>query len=120
MDESFAFEKLDVYQRALTFAKKIQNITKEIKGYFPWCDQCYRAAMSIVLNLAEGAGRQHANDKKNFYFIARGSAFECVPLIELGFDAKVINTSQRDELRVDLKSICQMLTKLIQSIQKEV
>ena len=115
MTDQFSFEKLDVYQRALAFSKKVLTITKEIKGQYSWCDQLNRAAISITLNLTEGSGRWHAKDKANFYFISRGSAFECIPLIELGFELGLIVEMQRTELRDDLEAVCQMLTKLIQS-----
>ncbi len=115
----FAFENLDVYKRALVFSKKILTLTKEIKGQYSWCDQLNRAATSITLNFAEGSGRWHAKDKANFYFIARGSAFECVPLIELGFELGLIAETQKTELRDDLQAVCQMLTKLIQSLKKD-
>lgn len=114
----FAFENLDVYKRALAFSKKVLTITKEINGQYSWCDQLNRAATSITLNLAEGSGRWHVKDKANFYFISRGSAFECVPLIELGFELGLIVEIQRIELREDLQAVCQMLTKLIQSLKE--
>jgi four helix bundle protein len=119
MADQFSFEKLDVYQRSLSFSKKVLILTKEVKGQYSWCDQLNRAATSITLNLADGAGRWHAKDKANFYYIARGSAFECIPLIELGFELKWIAENQRIELRDDLHAICQMLTKLIQSLKKD-
>jgi four helix bundle protein len=118
MKNQFSFENLDVYQRALSFSKKILTLTKEIKSPYSWCDQFSRAATSITLNIAEGAGRWHKKDKANFYYIARGSAFECVPLIELGHQIGIMADQQREELRSDLQAICQMLTKLIQSLTK--
>ncbi|MBI1909723.1 MAG: four helix bundle protein [Deltaproteobacteria bacterium] len=119
MNDQFAFEGLDVYKRAFSFSKKILTITKEIKNQYSWCDQLNRAATSITLNLAEGSGRWHAKDKANFYYIARGSAFECVPLIELGFELGLIVGNQKTELRDDLQAICQMLTKLVQSLRNQ-
>ena len=118
MSNLFSFETLDVYKRAFGFSKKILMITKEVKGQYSWCDQLNRASTSITLNLAEGSGRWHAKDKANFYYIARGSAFECVPLIELGAELTLIADGQKNELREDLHAICQMLTKLIQSIRE--
>ena len=119
MKEQFSFEKLDIYRKALSFSKKVLMITKEIKGQYSWCDQLNRAATSITLNLAEGAGRWHAKDKASFYYIARGSAFECVPLIELGFELGFIVENKKAELRDDLQAVCQMLTKLIHSLKNE-
>lgn len=115
MDDAFAFEKLDVYRRALQFSKQALKVAGDTRLY-SWRDQMSRASMSIVLNIAEGAGRWHAKEKRQFYYIARGSVFECVPLIELGQSLGVLNNAQRTELRSDCQAIAQMLTKLIQSV----
>ena len=41
-----------------------------------------RASTSIVLNLAEGAGKLSKADKRRFYLTARGSATESAALLE--------------------------------------
>ena len=46
-------------------------------------NQLDRAASSIVLNLAEGAGRQSPKDSKRFYIIAFGSLRECQAILDL-------------------------------------
>ncbi len=46
-------------------------------------DQLLRAASSIVLNLAEGAGRQSPKDQRRFYRIAMGSFRESEAILEL-------------------------------------
>ncbi len=46
-------------------------------------NQLDRAASSIPLNLAEGAGRFSKNDKKRFYRIAFASLRECQAIIDL-------------------------------------
>ena len=112
---TFSFENLDVYQRALSFSKQVLGLTTDNRGNRSWCDQFNRAAMSVVLNIAEGSGRYHMKDKLNFYYIARGSAFECVPLIDIGTSIHIIDDSTRITLRSDLLAIAQMLTKLIQN-----
>jgi four helix bundle protein len=115
--ECFAFEKLDVYQRALDLAKQVYKVTLNLKTCLSWSDQLRRAATSIVLNLAEGSGRNHQREKKQFYYIARGSIFECVPLLELGVSIGVLSTDQRNELREQYIVIAKMVTKLIQSVR---
>ena len=80
----FAFEKLIVYQKAITFADTACSLTKDFpRGYFLLANQLNRAALSIAANIAEGNGRFTKPDRKNFFGIARGSAQECVPLLEI-------------------------------------
>ena len=46
-------------------------------------DQLERAAASVALNLAEGAGRQTKADQRRFYSIAFGSLRECQAVLDL-------------------------------------
>jgi len=81
---SFRFENLEVYQKAVAFAVEISKTTDSFpKGNYYLTDQINRAAVSISLNIAEGNGRFTQKDRNNFFYIARGSAFECVPLLRI-------------------------------------
>ncbi len=81
---AFAFEKLHVYQKAVSFADAVCTLTKGFpRGYFFLADQLNRAALSIAANIAEGNGRFTKPDRHNFFGIARGSVQECAPLLEL-------------------------------------
>jgi len=46
-------------------------------------DQLDRASLSVVLNVAEGAGRYSRKQKRHFYGIARGSAMEVAAAIDV-------------------------------------
>ena len=73
------FEKLEVYQRSVSFADQIAALTEGFpRGFYFLTDQLNRAALSIATNLAEGNGRFTKPDRKNFFTIARGSVQECV------------------------------------------
>ncbi|OIO02913.1 four helix bundle protein [Candidatus Desantisbacteria bacterium CG_4_10_14_0_8_um_filter_48_22] len=114
----FLFEKLDVYKRALEFSNKITKSTEQIKGYYSLIDQLRRASMSISLNIAEGNGRFSKNDRKQFFLIARGSAFECVPLLEMCRSNEILTNIEVENYRNDLDIVCRMLTNLILGIEK--
>ena len=116
---SFMFEKLEVYQRAIDLAEKIDRLTEGFtdKGNHHLVDQLRRASISISLNIAEGNGRWHVKDRRNFFWIARGSAFECVPLVELCRRKKLITEETCQELRAELEVIAKMLTALIKGTE---
>jgi len=117
---SFMFEKLEVYQRAVDLAEKIAALTETFpaKGYYHLIDQIRRASLSISLNIAEGNGRWHAKERKNFFWIARGSVFECVPVLELCKREKLITEEKHTELKAELEVLSKMLTALIKGTEK--
>ena len=119
MDMSFLIEKLRVYQISLQFADDIRILfLKPTNGGGLIADQFRRASMSIPLNLAEGSGRWHPNDKKQFYWIARGSVNECVPLLRLAVNQNLISGKEYARLRGSLDLIGKMITNLISSVGK--
>ena len=81
----FMFEKLEVCQKPVDFADEIATLTDGFpRGYSFLVGQLNRAALSIATNPAEGNGRFTKPDRKHFFTIARGSAQECVRILEIG------------------------------------
>ena len=113
------FEKLDVYQKSIDLAERILVATSGFpRGFYFLSDQLNRASVSIATNLAEGNGRFTKADRKNFFTIARGSAQECIPLIELAHRRSLINDAQYSQFRSDLEIIGKMLSGLINGLEK--
>ncbi|HEY0590358.1 MAG TPA: four helix bundle protein, partial [Thermoanaerobaculia bacterium] len=74
-----------------------------------------RASLSIVLNIAEGAGKYSNADKASFYARARGSTTECAAVLDVCVKIRLLSsTSIIDDKRL-LERICSMLTKLIKA-----
>jgi four helix bundle protein len=115
----FSFESLEVYQAALNWVEHADLLCKELKGRVSssFLDQLMRASTSIPLNIAEGNGRWHKAEKRQFFWIARGSAFECVPIIQVIKRKGLISALDYETAYGQLESISKMLTKLIQSVE---
>lgn len=116
---AFAFEKLQVYQKAVDFADQIAALTEDFpRGYGFLASQLNRASLSVAANIAEGNGRFTKADRKNFFTIARGSVQECVPLLELACRRDLINEAQDAQLRRNLEEIAKMISGLIKGLDK--
>ena len=116
----FMFERLDVYQKALRFTDKIFDASDNFpKGFYSLGDQLRRASTSILTNMAEGNGRWHKNDRKHFFQIARASAFECVPLIELCRMRGLVTTEEAIAFKSGLEEIAKMITALIKGVESK-
>ena len=110
----FIFEKLDVYRKAVDFADEVCSLTRDFeRGNYYLADQLNRAALSISTNIAEGNGRYHKAERMNFFRIARGSAFECVPILEICKRKNLVSNEQNETLKKDIENIGKMLSGLI-------
>lgn len=78
----FDFQKLSVYQKAKSYCKTTTSLIKASDFDRTTNDQLRRASFSIMLNIAEGSSRFSKKDRRHFYVISRGSAFECVAILE--------------------------------------
>jgi four helix bundle protein len=116
---AFAFEKLDVYQKAVSFADSVCTLTRQFpRGYFFLADQLNRAALSIAANIAEGNGRFTKADRRNFFGISRGSVQECVPLLELAARQGLLPPERHLRMKDELEEIARMLSGLIKGLDK--
>jgi four helix bundle protein len=116
---AFMFEKLEVYQKAVSFADSIAERTQEFpRGFGFLSNQLNRAALSIATNLAEGNGRFTKPDRKNFFTIARGSIQECIPLLEVASRRGLIDEPAHQTLRKELETMAKMISGLIAGMDK--
>jgi four helix bundle protein len=74
------YENPEVYRKAPVFvitSIEIRERLPRVSGEL--VDQFKRASFSMVLNIAEGAGKLKQGDKQRYFSLARGSVMECVP-----------------------------------------
>jgi four helix bundle protein len=104
-------------KKSVDFADRIIVLTEKFpKGFRFLSDQLNRASLSVTANLAEGNGRWHTGDRKQIFWIARGSAQECVPFLEVGFRMGLINENDHKCLNDALEVIVKMISGLIQGV----
>ena len=79
--------------------------------------QMRRAALSIGLNIAEGAGRQTTREFLRFLEIARSSGMELEFATIVSKDLNLGRDTERDALVKDLQSSQRQLSSLIKSLR---
>jgi four helix bundle protein len=78
VERAKSVEGLRCYQLALQLLEAAYKVVATLPDYekYNLASQLRRAALSAVLNMAEGYGRYHYLDKLRFFYIARGSLGE--------------------------------------------
>ncbi|MBI1817722.1 MAG: four helix bundle protein [Deltaproteobacteria bacterium] len=109
---------LDVFKLAHQLVLRIYQTTRSFprEEIFGLVSQLRRAASSVPANIAEGAGRLNRAEYRRFVGIARGSAVEVGYYLRLGCDLGYISQPDYDDLRRECERVCQMLTRLTQSL----
>lgn len=112
-------ERLDVYRLALDFLVFAHQVIETLpRGRSHLSDQLTRASTSIVLNLAEGAGKHSKADKRRYYVSARGSATESAALLDVLSRLALLDEAARKSGKEMLVRVVSMLIKLAQSLEE--
>jgi four helix bundle protein len=112
MDEiRLEHETLDVYNVALELHVVACTLLPR-QGLRVIRDQLERATLGVVLNVAEGAGRRSAPDKRRFYEMARGSATETAALLDVIRRRSLAPAEACSDARSRVIRVIQMLSRL--------
>ena len=112
----FDHERLDAYKVAIEFVVAGNDVVERLprgRGYL--ADQLQRAATSIPLNIAEGAGEFSRKEKARFYRIALRSATESAATLDVCRCLTLIGDEQCGRGKDLLVRIVSMLTKMVRS-----
>ncbi len=113
---TFDHERLDVYRAAIEFVATADTIASHLpRGRSYLADQLHRAAISVALNIAEGAGEFSKRDKARLYRIALRSATECAAIIDVSRLLGLNHETELETARQLLLRIVSMLTRMAKS-----
>ena len=112
-------ERLDVYHLALDFLVFANGVIEVLpRGRSHLADQFTRASTSIVLNLAEGAGKLSKPDKRRYYLTARGSATESAALLDVCVRLKLVDEATQKAGKDMIVRVVSMLIRLAQACEE--
>ncbi|MEA3459950.1 MAG: four helix bundle protein [Chloroflexota bacterium] len=99
----FRFESLDIWHMARTYATKVYALTARFprRENYGLTSQLNRAANSIALNIAEGAGKSSDRAFDYHLDVAVGSIFEVVSGSFLALDRGYITEQEQRRLYDD-------------------
>jgi four helix bundle protein len=94
------FEDIQAWQRARELVKEVYAVSNsgQFAKDFSLRDQIRRAAVSIMLNIAEGFARKTSREFCQFLIIAHGSAAEVQAALYVALDQSYINKEQFERL----------------------
>ncbi|MCA6450362.1 MAG: four helix bundle protein [Chitinophagaceae bacterium] len=81
-------QKLDIYGISRSLVHECYRLTNTFPAEekFGMISQIRRAALSVHLNIAEGASRKSEAERKRYYEIARGSVIEIDSALDIAED----------------------------------
>ncbi|MBM4166575.1 MAG: four helix bundle protein [Ignavibacteria bacterium] len=114
------FKDLIVYQKALKFTKVVRQVVRAFpkEEMFGLTSQFRRAADSVVLNIAEGAGNSSKKEFSKFLDYSIRSGFESIGCLDIALENNYINESTYQKLLNDVNEIIAMLDGLQKSLNR--
>ncbi|MGD0682812.1 MAG: four helix bundle protein [Terracidiphilus sp.] len=115
------FHDLTVWQRAIDLTVCIYKLTQKFprEETYGLTAQLRRASVSVASNIAEGRGRLHSVEFKQFLGIALGSAFEIQTQLIVARKLEMGNEKAINEAVAVCDEISKMLTAFIQQLSSK-
>src|SRR3990172_4630040 len=112
------FKELQVYKKALQYSKFVRETTKKFPKdeLFGLTSQFRRAADSIVLNIAEGAGNSSKKEFSKFLGYSIRSGFECLGCSDISLESGFLDATLHTELTKGANELVAMLYGLQKSL----
>lgn len=116
----FGHENLDVWNKSVDFAVKVVETVENIstnRKHYRLLEQIEASSTSVSMNLAEGKGRFSKKEFIQYCYIARGSLYETMTLIEIFRRLRWITDAQFEDLSGNGMEIASMIKGLINALK---
>lgn len=116
-----SFTEMNVWKLAMDLAVEVFQLTASLPKTedYGLTSQIRRSSTSISANVAEAFGKRTLPDKRKFYDISRGSAFETISHLIYGNKVGYFDAKKVKELTQKLETIIHELNKVMSSFQNK-
>jgi len=118
-----AYKDLQMWTKSMALVDQVIAMIDEMdtpRKHFRLIEQLESAVTSIPMNIAEGKGRISRKEFIHFLYIARGSTYETLTLLEIFKRQNWIAQEKFAELEESSIEIIKMLKGLIKAVSKDV
>ena len=113
-----SFKDLEIWKRGIDLTEAVYEVTKSFpkEEIYGLASQMRRAAVSIPSNIAEGFGRFHNKEYKQYLHISLGSCAELITQFVIAERLKYINKNTSNKLSTEADEISKMVMSLIKKL----
>jgi|SRR6476469_4774820 len=108
-------KNLDVYKHSIEFTIQAYAAAKQLPTdeRFNMIQQIRRAALSVTLNISEGASRKSALERKRFFEISRSSLVEVDTAFEVANRLNYLTNINTESLNKSVNKVFSMLSVML-------
>ncbi|MBO3698752.1 four helix bundle protein [Roseivirga sp. E12] len=113
------FKELKVWQKARIMVKEVYVVTAKLpkSEKFNLISQMQSCAVSVMSNIAEGAGRGTDTDFARFLDMALGSSYELESQLIVSADLSYLESSAFNEMTTKLSEVQRMIIGLMNKLR---
>lgn len=120
MSKIKSYKDLKVWNRSMNLVEHVYRLCEELPKAerFGLTSQIQRSAVTVPTNIAEGFGRRHRKEYRQFLYISYASLSELETLLMLAVRVEYLIQSSVDSLLGEIDEIQRMLRTLISKLEK--
>lgn len=113
-----SFKDLEIWQRGIGLTELIYDATKLFpkEELYSLVAQLRRTAISIPSNIAEGFGRRHNNEYRQFLHVSLGSCAELITQLVIAERLEYIDKNLAEKLTGEADEISKMIMALVKKL----